>query len=85
MLRAGWALGTWDTWELGATGYLERVEKIRASRGGHARAKETPHTKTGVNGIMIYWGAVAVAPGTDGDLAPPDSRLSTPEARRGRA
>ena len=85
MLRAGWALGTWDTWELGATGYLERVEKIRASRGGHARAKETPHKKIGVNGIMIYWGAVAVAPGTDGDLAPPDSRLSTPEARRGRA
>ena len=61
--------------------------KNLAFRGEHARAKETPHKKIGVNGIMIYWGAVAVAPVTvtDGDLAPPDSRLSTPEARRGRA
>ena len=63
----------------------EKKPSLPSSRGGHARAKETPHKKIGVNGIMIYWGAVAVAPGTDGDLAPPDSRLSTPEARRGRA
>ena len=74
MLRAGWALGTWDMGHMGAGRYW-----LPGACGEDQSLPRRTHKKIGVNGIMIYWGAVAVAPGTDGDLAPP--RLPTLDSR----